>query len=81
MDLFIKENGKIIAYKELEFCGMILEIFISVSLKKIRQVVLESSFSKMEADMKENGMRICSMGKEKRFGMMVPTMSETTKKA
>lgn len=77
----MKVLGKTTEQMEKELSGIIQETSISESLIKIKHKASEYTFMKTEADMKENGTRICSMGKEKKFGMMVPIMSETTKKA
>ena len=59
--------GRVVYFILMEICSM-------VSGKMIKQMVMESTLTKMELSTKDNGKKICSMVKVSKHGLMERVM-------
>ena len=76
----IKECGQMAKQQEKVNLYMLMVMFMMVSGKKIKLVVMVFIFTTMERNMKVNGLKTINMVMESKNGLMVAAMKECTNK-
>ena len=58
MEMFMKENGKMIKKMEMENILLQMKMFMKVNIKMIRETEMENLYRKIDQFMKETGIKI-----------------------
>jgi hypothetical protein len=74
MELFTKESGSTTKPKAKELFGMLRVIYTPDNSRQIRLMGSEFILMSMVPDMKENGSTMYKKVKEKKHGLMEPSM-------
>lgn len=81
MEASTKESGKMAALMERESSGMLMAMSMKAVGKRTKQTVMDCISMLMVQDILANGKTTCSTDKDRRPGLITPSMKESTGKA